>query len=223
MGNFNGPPAQAAFELNGSNGSNIVNTLNAFPKYMLTNAAVSLNQGSTTSTYNYLLDTSKVGVTSEIRLPLDGITVNLLVIDTVPFEISTISRDVERALLRLNITNGFPTDGLLQLYFAKESFDAFGQSSGVSIIDSLYENGTEAVMESGIANSTGLVVTPVQTITDGIITAIKWQKLSNASTNRIIVKARLTTYNLGQLIVKITEQNRLNIRIGAQLKIRKTF
>jgi hypothetical protein len=223
MGNFSGPPAQTSFELNGSNGSNIVNTLNAFPKYMLTDAAISLNQGSTPATYNYLLDTSRVGITSEIRLPLDGITVNLSLIDTVPFEISTISKDVERALLRLNVTNGFPTNGLLQLYFAKENFNFLGQSTGLTVIDSLYENGTEAVLESGVANSSGLVVTPVQTITDAIITAAKWKKLSDASTDKIIVKAKLTTYDLGQLIVKVTEQNRLNVRIGAQIKIRKTF
>jgi len=223
MGSFNGPPAQTSFELNGSNGSNIVNTLNAFPKYMLTNASISLNQGTSSSTYNYILDTSKVGVTSEIRLPLDGLTVNLLVVDTVPFEVSTISKDVEKALLRINVTNGFPTDGLLQLYFAKENFNFLGQSTGLTIVDSLYENGAEAVLESGIADNSGLVVTPVQTISDAIITANKWKKLSDASTDKIIVKAKLTTYDLGQLIVKVTEQNRLNIRIGAQLKIRKIF
>jgi hypothetical protein len=200
-----------------------VNTLNAFPRYMLTNAAISLNQATTPLTYNYILDTSRVGVTSEIRLPLDGITVNLFVVDTVPFKISTISKDVERALLRLNVTNGFPTDGLLQLYFAKETFNALGQSNGLTVVDSLYENGTEAVLESGIADNSGIVVTPVQTITDAVITAIKWKKLSDASTDKIIIKAKLTTYDLGQLIVKVTEQNRLNIRIGAQLKIRKTF
>jgi large subunit ribosomal protein L14 len=104
---------------------------------------------------NYLLDTSRVGITSEIRLPLDGITVNLFVVDTVPFEISTISKDVERALLRLNVTNGFPTDCLLQLYFAKETFNALGQSTGLTVVDSLYENGTEAVLESGVADNSG--------------------------------------------------------------------
>jgi len=223
MGSFNGPPAQTSFELNGSNGSNIVNTLNAFPKYMLTNASISLNQGTSSSTYNYILDTSKVGVTSEIRLPLDGLTVNLLVVDTVPFEVSTISKDVEKALLRINVTNGFPTDGLLQLYFAKENFNFLGQSTGLTIVDSLYENGAEAVLESGIADNSGLVVTPVQTISDAIITANKWKKLSDANTDKIVVKAKLTTYDLGQLIVKVTEQNRLKIRIGAQIKVRKVF
>jgi hypothetical protein len=190
---------------------------------MLTNASVALNQGSNPSTYNYLLDTSKVGITSEIRLPLDGLTVNLLVVDTVSFEISTISRDIERALLRLNITNSFPTDGLLQLYFAKETFNSLGQSTGLTVIDSLYENGTEAVLESGITDNSGLVITPVQTITDAVITAAKWKKLSDAKTDQIIVKANLTTYEVGQLIVKVTEQNRLKIRIGAQIKVRKTF
>ncbi len=223
MESYIGPPFQTSFELNGSNGSNIVNTLNAFPKYFLTNSSVALNTGSTSNTYNYLLDTSKVGITSEIRLPLDGLTVNLLVVDTVPFAISSISKDVEKALLRLNITNGFPTDGLLQLYFAKETFNALGQSTGLTVVDSLYENGTEAVLESGVADNSGIVVTPVQTITDAVITALKWKKLSDASTDKIIVKAKLTTYDLGQLIVKVTEQNRLNIRIGAQLKIRKNF
>jgi hypothetical protein len=223
MGSFNGPAFQSAFELNSSNGSNINNVINNFPKFMLTDADFALNLNSSTSTYNFLLDSSKIGVTSEVFLPLDGLTVNLLVVDTVPFDITSVSKDVERALIRLNVTNGFPTDGSIQLYFAKENFNQFGISEGVGIIDSLFENGVTPVMESGIVNSLGKVVTPVQTITDGIVSAIKWQKLANASTNRIVIKARLTTYDTGQLIVKVFEENKMNIRIGAQIKIRKTF
>jgi hypothetical protein len=155
---------------------------------------------------------------TEVTLPLNGLTLDLQVKDTLDFSFNSISGDIEEILLRLNITNGFPTDGRLQVYFCKQL-----NGNTLSVIDSLYTQGTEAVLLPGQTGSNGTVSTPVQKITDALINRQKWLNISQQQADRLLIKAQLSTYDLGQLAVKILEKDQLQIRIASRIKVRKTF
>jgi len=119
----------------------------------------------------------------------------------------------------LNIENGFPTEGKLQVYFCRH----IGTGNSLQIIDSLYTQGTEVVLMPGQTNANGVVTIPSQKITDATISGSKWMKLRQMNADRILIKARLTTNDLGELAVKILEKDKLHIRIAARIKAHITF
>ncbi len=207
-------------EYNFTNGSsNISDVINLFPRYMLSRGNYQFNTSPSGTGY-FLRDTSRVRLYSEVTLPLNGLTLDLQVRDTLEFQFKSISEDVDEIMLRLNIINGFPTDGKLQVYFCKQLDPS---NLTLQIIDSLYTQGNEPVLLPGATGTNGTVTTPSQKITDATIDRAKWLKISQFEADRILIKARLTTYDLGQLAVKILENDALHIRIAARIKAHKTF
>ena len=211
-------PAQVEYPFTTTNGSNISEVINAFPRYMLSRGNYNFVTNSPNTSY-FLRDTSHVQTHTEVTLPLNGVTLNLQVRDTFEYDFNSITGDIEELMLRLNIENGFPTDGKLQVYFCRK----IGTGNSLQIIDSLYTQGTEVVLMPGQTNMNGIVTIPSQKITDAIISGAKWQKLSQMNADRILIKAQLTTNELGELAVKILKDDKLQIRIAARIKAHKTF
>ena len=211
-------PVQVEYTFTTTNGSNISNVINSFPRFMLSRGNFTFDYSLPNASY-FLRDTSHVETHSEVTLPLNGLTLDLQVRDTFEYNFKSISGDIEEIMLRLNIENGFPTDGKLQVYFCRQ----IGTGNSLQIIDSLYTQGTEVVLMPGQTNVNGIVTIPSQKITDATISGTKWQKLSQMNADRILIKARLTTNELGELPVKILANDKLQIRIAARLKAHKTF
>lgn len=218
MGETSPLPAQVEYPFTPTNGSNISEVINAFPRFMLSRGNYNFAANSTNTSY-FLRDTSHVQTHTEVTLPLNGLTLNLQVRDTFEYDFKSITGDIEELMLRLNIENGFPTDGKLQVYFCRK----IGTGNSLQIIDSLYTQGTEVVLMPGQTNTNGIVTIPSQKITDAIISGLKWQKLNQMNADRILIKAQLTTNELGELAVKILANDKLQIRIAARIKARKTF
>lgn len=195
--------------------SNVVDFTNGFPRSVLTTSSHLLN----VSTPSYLNDTARVRVNTQMTLPLDGLTLNLMVVDTFDFDIGGVNKELEELLVRLNVINGFPLEGKMQVYFGRLS--ANGQS--IFVVDSLYPASNLPLMAAAGVNSLGEAISPVQTITDAIITAAKWQKLHAQNCNKLVIRGRLTSTSQGSQIVRILDDNEMVIRLGAMLKAKKTF
>ena len=211
-------PAQVEYPFTTTNGSNISDVINSFPRYMLSRGNFNFDYSLPNASY-FLRDTSHVETYSEVTLPLNGLTLDLQVRDTFEYNFNSISGDIEEIMLRLNIENGFPTEGKLQVYFCRH----IGTGNSLQIIDSLYTQGTEVVLMPGQTNANGIVTIPSQKITDATISGSKWLKLTQMNADRILIKARLTTNELGELAVKILANDKLQIRIAARVKANKTF
>ena len=218
MGITSSLPAQFEYPFTTTNGSNISEVINSFPRYMLSRGNFSFDSSLPDASY-FLRDTSHIETHTDVTLPLNGLTLDLQVRDTFEYNFNSISGDIEEIMLRLNIENGFPTDGKLQVYFCRH----IGTGNSLQIIDSLYTQGTEVVLIPGQTNVNGIVTMPSQKITDATISGAKWLKLSQMNADRILIKARLTTNELGELAVKILENDKLQIRIAARVKAHKTF
>lgn len=218
MGSTSALPAQIEYPFTTTNGSNISEVINSFPRYMLSRGNFTFDYSFPNASY-FLRDTSHVETRSEVTLPLNGLSLDLQVRDTFEYNFNSISGDIEEIMLRLNIENGFPTDGKLQVYFCRH----IGTGNSIQIIDSLYTQGTEVVLIPGQTNVNGVVTIPSQKITDATISGTKWQKLSQMNADRILIRARLSTSELGELAVKILENDKLQIRIAARVIAHKTF
>lgn len=217
-----GNPGRFDIDFTSSNGSNIGSVVNAFPRYMTNSTSHTFQHGSTPSVNHFIYDTSRIHVYAEVRLPLDGLALNLSLLDTFNLEFAEVADEVERVMLRVIINNGFPSDGTLQVYFGKQGQDVNGNPF-FETLDSLYA-GARPVLKSGIVNpANGKVTQPSLSVEDGYLTGERWRALRNAGANRIRIRSRLTTYSEGKELVKVYEDNRLNIKISAQFKLKTSF
>lgn len=217
-----GAQGQNDIDFTVNNASNIGNVLNSFPRYMTNQTSHQFVHGTNPAVNHFLYDTSRIHVYAEVRLPLDGLSLNLSLLDTFNFEFAEVADEIERLMLRVIINNGFPSDGTLQVYFCKDGTDQ-GGNPVFTTLDSLY-TGARPVLKSGIVNpSNGKVSKPTLSIEDGYLTGAQWKALRAAGANRIRIRARLTTYDHGTELVKVYEDNKLNIKISAQFKIKTSF
>ncbi len=202
-----------------ANNSNLEDMINLFPRFITREENYSL-QGNTVQN-QFLSDISSIRIYQKLILPLNGITLDLQLRDTIEFNFDAINRNIEELLLRLNIDNGFPVGGLLQVYFAYQNENIPG--SNPLIVDSLYTQGNLVVMEAPEIDSNGEAQGTAKQITDAVINSAKWLKLKDNNCNRILINARLTTSDLGTLDVRVLDNNLLTIRIGARIKLSTTF
>lgn len=199
--------------------SNITGIVNRFPVFTLSSQTFSPLQNSGLS---YLLrDTSRFRVYQKLVLPLNGLTLDLRLKDTLEFDFQTINKDVEEVLLRLNLSNGFPVQGLLQVYFGQQAEDQ--PHAPVFVVDSLFGTGNLPVLIAPEVNAVGEATGETNKITDAVMTGQDWQKLKDQNCNRIIVNARLTTSGNALSEVRILDDDIMKIRIGARIKLRTQF
>ncbi len=214
-------PGSEIIQFTANNGSNIRNVVNSLPKSLVTETTVSPIVSP--SQWGYLLDTSRIGIRTDLKLPLDGLTLKLLLVDTLDFDFSGITSDIESGLIRINTVNGFPTESNVQIYFCRKNINGFGQTTSLTKIDSLFNTGDELILASGVTNSTGLVTTPSQRIVDATINQNRWSEILNSQADALLIKAEFTTFNQALDIVKVFESNRLQLRLGARIQVRKKF
>ncbi|MEZ5172841.1 MAG: hypothetical protein R2850_04875 [Bacteroidia bacterium] len=199
--------------------SNITELVNRFPVFMLSEESFSPQQNSGLS---YLLrDTSRFRVYQKLILPLNGLTLDLKLRDTFEFDFHTINKDVEEVLLRLNLSNGFPVQGLLQVYFGRQAENQ--PHAPVFLVDSLFGTGNLPVLIAPQVNAAGEAIGQTNRITDAVMTGEEWQVLKDLNCNRIIINARLTTSGDALSEVRILEDDLMSIRIGARIKLRTKF
>jgi hypothetical protein len=221
QGLLSNTPQTEVIDLNISNGSNIQNVVNSLPRSIVTEAALSPNVNPTE--WGFLFDTSRVGIRTDLKLPLDGLTLKLLLVDTLDFNFADITSDIESGLIRLNTLNGFPTESRVQIYFCRKSLNGLGQTTSLTKIDSLFNTGNRLVLASGLTDASGLVTTPSQRINDAEIDRIRWANIVDGQADALLITAEFTTFNQALDIVKVFESNRLQLRLGARIQVRKTF
>ena len=106
-----------------SENSNLFNALETGPTELRLIVTGRINPTGTE--YNFITDSSEYKVLLELFLPLNGYAKNLVVSDTLDFIFSDFynrpPEEIKRLILRLNITNGFPLNMMIQAYFFDEN------------------------------------------------------------------------------------------------------
>jgi hypothetical protein len=105
-----------------------IGTLGMFSKDYSTAVNISM-RGKTnpapTNAYNFILNSSKLDVKAKFSLPFWGNTDNLVIEDTMAFDLNSFYRKdfdlIKRLLFILNFRNRFPVEAQLQVYFANAS------------------------------------------------------------------------------------------------------
>ncbi len=162
----------------------------------------------------------KMKVDIDIDLPLDARLDTIIMTDTMNFNITNDTR-VKSATLKIKFENGFPIDGLAQIYFTDTT--AVGESG--NIIDSAFtdtnhlnisEEGWH--LEPAETDAQGIVTVPHESDILIFIDQVRMQNLIQRHASKIIIRGKLNTYNAasGQFI-KILGDYTMGVQIAVKL------
>jgi hypothetical protein len=106
--------------------TNVSELLAYAPTSLHYQATATINDGLTSGT-NFVIDTSAMNVKMDLEIPLYGHASNITLQDTVDVDLSDIEQsELEKAALKLKITNELPLDGSLQFFLVDENYALLG-------------------------------------------------------------------------------------------------
>jgi hypothetical protein len=193
--------------------SNIRSLVNSRVSKVNYKIGFSSNPGGVTNPRNFTTDTSRIYVDGRVELPLWGTSSDFMLGDTFPFEVP---RDddgtIEWVTFRTNITNGFPIDTRIQVYFLDSVTNI--------AVDSLFDSGIpQPVIAGAVVDGNGIVLSATNKIQDVTFTGARVKRLSANRVNKIALVGALSTSNGGTVNIKIYENHKLNFRLGIKLKL----
>ena len=132
--------------------STINELINSTPKSIVSNPVVVVNADSTITNNNFILSTSKISVSTEITLPLEGYAGGWVMGDTIPFdfkvdELFSSETDIDSAVIKFSTINGWP----VEVNFTLELLD-----SNMNLLSSIADG--EMVLESATLDANGRVI-----------------------------------------------------------------
>ena len=132
--------------------STINELINSTPKSIVSNPVVVVNADSTITNNNFISSSSKISVSTEITLPLEGYAGGWVMGDTIPFdfkvdELFSSETDIDSAVIKFSTTNGWP----VEVNFTLELLD-----SNMNLLSSIADG--ELVLQSATLDANGRVI-----------------------------------------------------------------
>lgn len=205
---YMGDITTTTIELNKDN-SNIKDAINDMPHHLHYRFDGHANPTGI-YTPNFVLDTSAFKVDIELEMPLYGQAWDFTIQDTIDYEFEQLE-EVVYAKFLIDITNGFPIDAGIQIYFADTTYQ---------VIDSLFTYKKEIITAAPVGSSPNYrVVERRHKYTEIFLSASRLENISKA--RHMIIAANMATTNTGTDIVKIYSDYLIDVRLAiqAQLKV----
>ena len=188
--------------------SSINQLINSTPKSIVSNPVLTVNADSTISNNNFILSSSKISVSSEITLPLEGYAEGWIMGDTIPFdfkvdELFSSETDIDSATIKFSTTNGWP----VEVNFTIELLD-----SNFNLLSSLADG--EMVLQSATMDANGRVIEESQQkITLSGCDSSCVENLNQTKFVILLVKANTLDYD-NQQPVKIYSDYKLQLSMS---------
>jgi hypothetical protein len=160
---------------------------------------------------NFIVRDSKIKADIVVELPLWGYLHNFYVTDTMDLDLSDIFKNknpLKRAILRVEINNGFPIEALGQLYFADENYN---------ILDSVFASHDERIFSAANVDVNGKVISASKKITKIECDLDKLNRLKNAKYMIYNVSAN-TTNSDTETAIKIYKEYKMSFNLGAEVE-----
>lgn len=154
---------------------------------------------------NFITPEASISIQAEMELPLDIGISGWALQDTIDFSLDQF-KEINEALLRLNIENGFPFEIDLQVYLL---------DSNNTLLDSLISTQT-SLLPAAQVDVNGDVIASSMSNSDIGISSSTLANLSN--TKKLVIRGGLSTSNNGQR-VQIYDFYELGIKMGMKVGI----
>lgn len=199
-----GQTAYSEFILNRDN-SNIVGGVELYPTTLYSSFSAQLNPSQEKV---FVLEQSRLDVHVELELPLNGTATGFSFKDTLALSRNDSIEEVEWIELAVDVVNGMPVELFLQVEFA----DSLNQVQGV-----LFEGVEDFnLIESASVDAQGHVIAPERTYTRILLDEEQTQAFLNSAS--LILAARVSSANQGEQVVRIYDDQTLDVKIGARIK-----
>ncbi len=210
---YNVPPGvtNQSFSISASSNNNLSAVIYGAPNRLIYQVNTTLNPGPPVQ--NFIYDTSTIRTSAYVELPFEGYVENLAFKDTFPFDFNR-PELIERLIFRSNITNDFPMDAKLQLYFVTENFEKR---------DSLFlTSADQVVIPKAPVNGDGISIGSSNKIYDIVYNASDAGKLTGVK--KIIMIASLSTTDSDKKKnVKFLSRYRMKVRFGIRAKVKMSL
>ena len=193
--------------------SNIAAIFNAQPTRLIYEVDGISNAQQDPDIIGFLTDSSTIKLSVAVELLLEGSAKNFGAEQTLDLDFGSLTdldtNNVESVEFKLVSENGTPISSNLQLYFLDEN--------GVAI-DSLFDGGSQFIMEAAPINSEGIAT--------GITRTEKFIPMSSSrfetirQTKKAFLKTAFTTAQNGSVPVKLLATDNVTIKMGIKAKTR---
>lgn len=202
-----GETVTSGFSVTKSN-SNIQDVFNPTPNRMIFDVSLATNQGAKET--NFLTDSSKIKVSGETVIPMEGRIYGYALSDTITglsLPDTTVEgyEYLEEATIRFKTENGFPLGCRLQGYFL---------DSNDVVVDSLFHTDDFFAYAAGV-DGNGKVSGPTTSTIDVVMNKERYKQIMN-STKAIII-GYLQTTDEGNTPVKIYTDYFINVDLGVKI------
>lgn len=155
--------------------SNVRDVINLNPQYFISDLQFLANPNGTPAEHNFLLDTSKLEANIRCELPLFGKAQDFEITKEFGFDMGETDTSLVRSVtLRSIITNGFPLDVQVQIYFV---------DAGGNLVDSTATIASNTLpVRAGIIDATGKVIKSTTYIADNTMNKTRWQNIIKKAT-----------------------------------------
>lgn len=194
-------------ELNTTNTGNLSTVVSSVPKYFVFSANAQANPAGNIPPLNFITDSSKLKIRTEVELPMEGSAYGFELKDTVDFNFNEDVSQLEKVMFRLNVDNGFPVDLKSQIIFLDQNY------LPVFVVF----NTPESVVQAALVNSTGRVNQRTKKITDIHLNASQIALLPNVKYLLINSIAQTLNGPSGQ-VVKLYDDYTINVKLGLQVQ-----
>ena len=190
--------------------SNIEEILNNGTKKVIWGLNAVSNPNGPPPDLNFLSHESELVIHTEITVPLKGYTWDWVFTDTLEIDVDENPEELLELTLRLILDNGFPADGVVQVYMADSLFQ---------LTDSLFDEPTQ-ILISGLIDADGIVIQSTKTITDIFLEGESISNLTEAS--HLIFFAGMESTNGSppdSQVIQIKEDYTLGLVLSLKAKI----
>jgi hypothetical protein len=182
------------------------------PKFLAFALSAFTNPDGPGANLNFVSDTSKLRIKSELELPLEGFAYGFGVKDTVPFSLSQDVSLIEYVMFRLIMDNGFPVELGAQIRFMDENYN---------VLFSAFDQVTEVVPPAQV-NADGVVNQRGYKITDIVIEDWQLDLLPQVEYLEIEGNTQTTNGPLG-VVVKFFDWYNLKMKLSMQIQAKMDF
>jgi hypothetical protein len=186
--------------------SNIADLISTTPKQLNYEPSFEINPNAGPNT-NYITSTSKMSISSEITLPLEGYAGGWKMGDTIPFDFEVDNlfsgeTTVEEATIKFVTTNGWPAEVAFTLLLLDSSRNTLSTIAN-----------DELILQSGVLDVNGKVVEPTIKVTELFCDSTCVDELNITKFVVLSVDANTTNYS-SQQPVKIYEDYKLGVAMS---------
>jgi hypothetical protein len=209
-----GQSKSTTIQLDKTNSENLLTIFNPAPKKIIFKMSGAINPSGESA--NFVTDSSYVKIRGEVEIPMEGKITNFVLLDTIANieypEINTNGKSITilSAGFNVAVSNGFPMNARIQMYFLDESN---------VVLDSLFASPHS--IPSGAVDAAGKVATPTDIFIKEFYNEARYSRITGSK--KAVIYAYFSTVNNGTEPVKIYSSYKIKSNIGIDVKANVSF